>query len=150
MQGTPTPGPSRAIRQPSRRKIEYVPLAHEVVTAGGRDLDAIQHEFALAAQRPLKDISEWGTVDIEALTLSLRSRISMELSYALTTFTILTLMPFKHSGFPISQAPDLFEELLDLVEDIAFEGAEDTWSKNEPHGPIITHRQLVNHLVEEG
>lgn len=142
--------PARTIRQPSRRKIEYVPFAREVDTAGGRDLDLIQQEYARAAQAPMKDLNEWNTVDVEALTMSLRSRISMELSYALTTFTIITLMPWKHSPPLISQIPDLFEELIDLIEDVAFDAPEDNTPKNVPQSPIITHRHLINGLLEEG
>lgn len=137
-------------RQPSRRKISYIPYAREVDTAGGRDLDAIQQEFAHASQRPIKDLSEWGAVDVEALTMSIRSRISTELSYGLTTFTILTLMRMKDASFPITQAPDLFEELLDLVEEVAFEETESS-KKNELLDTfIITHRQLMNIIIEEG
>lgn len=89
-------------------------------------------------------------MDIEALVMSLRSRLSTELSYALTTMSILSIMPFKHTGFPIAQAPDLFEELLDLVEDVAFDGPEEELPRDAPYTPIVTHRQLINDLVEEG
>lgn len=136
-------------RQPSRRKISYIPYAREVDTAGGRDLDAIQQEFAHASQRPIKDLSEWGTVDVEALTMSIRSRISTELSYALTTFTILTLMRMKDASFSISQAPDLFEEILDLVEEVSFDEPESSKKNELSDTPIVTHRQLMNMITEE-
>ncbi|EKM60949.1 uncharacterized protein PHACADRAFT_83217 [Phanerochaete carnosa HHB-10118-sp] len=142
---------TRTIRQPSRRKIEYVPLAREVDSAGGRDLDAIQQEYLHVAQRPIKDLNDWGTVDIEALTLSLRSRLSHELSYALATMTVLTLVPYKqYSGFPISQTPDLFEELLDVLEETAFSEPEEDMPRNAPYKPIVTHRHLIKGLIEEG
>ncbi|KAI0094715.1 hypothetical protein BDY19DRAFT_914190 [Irpex rosettiformis] len=137
-------------RQFLRRKITYIPFAREVTTAGGRDLDAIQQEFAHASQRPLRDLSEWGTVDIEALTMSLRSRISTELSYALTTFTILSLLRIKNEPFLVSQAPDLFDETLDLLEEVAFGEAEDVGEDDHPDSPIITHRKLLDSLLEEG
>ncbi|KZT06860.1 uncharacterized protein LAESUDRAFT_759031 [Laetiporus sulphureus 93-53] len=155
---TPVAAVPRTIRVPSRRKIEYVPLLREDDTAGGRNLDAIQHELIRASHRPIKDMNEWGQVDIEALALSLRSRLATELSYALMTFTMLTLMRFpnsKDSGFPITYAPDLLEEVLDILEDIGLEG-----DASEKHGSsdtapatekrIRTHRELVNALVEEG
>ncbi|KAI0704912.1 hypothetical protein BC835DRAFT_1315745 [Cytidiella melzeri] len=138
------------IRQPSRRKIIYTPYVREVDTAGGRSVDAIQQDLALASQKPLKDLSEWGTVDVEALTMSLRSRLSTELSYALTTFTVLALVRIKEGAFVLSQAPDLFEELLDLLEEVAFDGFEDSEEEGHPDTPIITHRALMNTLVEEG
>ena len=80
------------MRQPSRRKIEYIPLAPEPQTYGGRDLEKIQNEWHRMTARPLKHSDEFGHVDIDALTLSLRSRISTELSYSLTTFGLLTLV----------------------------------------------------------
>lgn len=137
------------VRQPSRRKISYIPLAREVDTAGGRDLDGMQQEFAHASQRPIKDPGEWGTVDVEALTMSVRSRISTELSYALTIFTLITLPRVSGIAFPITQAPDLFEEVLDLVEEVAFGELEDDYADDHPDTPVITHRHIVNTLVEE-
>ena len=98
-------------------------------------------------------MNEWGQVDIDALTLSLRSRLATELSYALTTLTMLSLMryPHKDPGFPIQQAPELLEEALDLLEDIAFDGADDDASIHPvPDGRIHTHRELVNGVMEEG
>ncbi|KAI0348643.1 hypothetical protein BDW22DRAFT_1404472 [Trametopsis cervina] len=137
-------------RKPSRRKITYVPYAREVETAGGRDLDALQQEFAHAAQKPLRDLNDWGTIDVEALTMSIRSRIGTELSYALTTYTILTLVRIKDGSFLIAQTPDFFEELLDLLEEVAYNGVEDLDGDDHPDTPIITHRQLLNRLIEEG
>ncbi|KAH8100630.1 hypothetical protein BXZ70DRAFT_938118 [Cristinia sonorae] len=148
-QAAATVVPGRTIRQPSRRKIEYVPYAREVETAGGRDLNAIVHELNAAAHRPMRHIDEWGSVDIDALTMSLRSRIATELSYALTTFTILTLMRGTMSGFPVTQAPDLFEELLDLIEELAFDEAEDGDGQLEATR-IITHREIVSYLNDDG
>lgn len=89
---------------------------------------------------------------MEALTLSLRSRITTELSYSLTTFTLLTLMRnsnHKEAGFPIGQAPDLLEEALDLIEDLAFDGMEDVEDVLDD-SPVVTHRELLNTLLEEG
>lgn len=140
---------SRPLRQPSRRKIEYIPLAREIETAGGRDLDAIVHELNLSGQRALKDLSEWGTVDVEALMLSLRSRIATELSYALTTFTVISLIRWKETGFAVAQAPDLFEELLDLAEETAFGEPEEDKFTDDQDTAIITHRHLVDTILEE-
>src|ERR1700722_14565805 len=95
--------PPRPRPQPSRRKIEYIPLAREVDSHG---LRLIEEELSRITRcRPLQDINEWGTVDIEALTMSIRSRLSTELSYALTTFTLLSTMRGQTpgSGFPIVQ-----------------------------------------------
>ena len=50
--------PARTIRQPSRRKIEYVPLAREVDSAGGFNLDQVQEELNRAAQIPIKELGD--------------------------------------------------------------------------------------------
>lgn len=155
--GAPTPAtmpaPPRPRQQPSRRRIEYVPLAREVETYGGRDLKLLETELgSLPQRRPIRDISDWGTVDIEALTMSLRSRLSTELSYALTTFTLLSTMRGQTagSGFPVFQSPDLFDEMLDLLEELAFGDAE-SLSETGPslaNSPIITNRELMNLVYE--
>ncbi|KAI8995524.1 hypothetical protein BD414DRAFT_479785 [Trametes punicea] len=152
VEGPVAPTVTRTIRQPSRRKIEYVPYAREVETAGGRDLQAIQSEWHRMSTKPVRHIDEWGQVDIDALTLSLRSRVSTEVSYALTTFTILTLLraPDQGRGFPIVQAPDLLDEMVDLVEDLAFDEDEDEGYPDGDPSPIVTHKELVNSVVEEG
>ncbi|KAH9937577.1 uncharacterized protein B0H18DRAFT_1113394 [Fomitopsis serialis] len=129
----PTPG-ARVIKQPSRRKIEYVPLGRPIETAGGRDVEAIQHELLRASHRPLKDMNEWGQVDIDALTILMR-------------------YPHKDTGFPILQAPELLEEALDLLEDVAFDDDDDDDDASItslPEGRIRTHKELVNGVVEEG
>ncbi|RDB28970.1 SWI/SNF chromatin-remodeling complex subunit sol1 [Hypsizygus marmoreus] len=147
--------PPRPRPQPSRRKIEYVPLARDVETYGGRDLKFLDAEIGTMPQRrPIRDINDWGTVDIEALTMSIRSRISTELSYALTTFTLLSTMRGQTpgSGFPVVQAADLFDEVLDLLEEQAFGDAEDTPDIDSSlvDSPIATHRELVNMVYESG
>ncbi|EED79133.1 predicted protein [Postia placenta Mad-698-R] len=142
-QSAPAAAP-RTIRQPSRRKIEYIPFSREVDTDGGRDLAALQKEYARAAHRPMKDMNEWGQVDVDAVTMSLRSRISTELSYGLTT----TLRGSR--GFPIAQAPDLLEEVLDILEDVGLEGDEDDTVLGAPVTPVKTYRELVNAVLEDG
>jgi len=135
-------------QQLSRRKIEYVPLAREVHTFGGRDLHAIDQEWnAVVPRRPLREVHDWGTVDIECLCMSIRSRLSIELSYALTTFTVLSTMRGQApgSGFPISQCPDLLEDVLDLVEELAFSEPEKTPTSNLPEHTtrIFSNKELV-------
>lgn len=138
--------------QPMRRKIEYVPLGREVDTYGARDLKAIEAEYANVAIRPLRDVNDWGIVDIEALTMSLRSRLAPELSYALTTLTLLSTMrgQSQGTGFPIIQCLDLFEEILDLLEETAFGGTQDTPSaSSDDDGVFLTNRELVNRIIED-
>ncbi|KAF8633935.1 hypothetical protein AX15_001119 [Amanita polypyramis BW_CC] len=145
---TPASGSSQS-GQPMRRKIEYVPLAREVDTCGGRDLKRFEAEHTSTAPRPLRDINDWGVVDIEALTMSIRSRISVELSYALTTLTLLSTMrgPTQGTGFPIMQCVDLLEEILDLLEEVAFQDAQDPPAEDE--ASFMTNRELVNIVIDD-
>lgn len=131
-------------QQLSRRKLEYVPLAQEIDTYGGRDVQALDAEWTnVVPKRPLRDINDWGVVDIECLCMSIRSRLSVELSYALTTFTVLSTMRGQSpsSGFPIFQCPDLLDDALDLMEELAFDEPEKTLSEHTDN--IFTNRELV-------
>jgi SWI/SNF chromatin-remodeling complex subunit SWI1 len=98
------------------------------------------------------DNNEWGNVDTEVLTMSIRSRLSTELSYALTTFTLLSTMRGQTagSGFPIFQCVDLLDEMLHLLVDQAFDGAEDLPESIGPDDDpyITTNRELVNTVYE--
>lgn len=147
----PTASSSRPRSQLTRTKIEYIPLAREVDTYGGRDLNILEDEYLRSQRRPMRDINEWGTVDIEALTMSIRCRLTVELSYALTTLTLLSTMkgPTQGSGFPIAQCSDLLEEVLDLLEDEAFDGVADTpqYCLTEDT-EIPRHRELVTLALE--
>ncbi|KIK28613.1 hypothetical protein PISMIDRAFT_589784 [Pisolithus microcarpus 441] len=136
----------RSRSQLLRTKVEYIPLAREVDTYGGRDLNLLDEEYHRAQRRAIRDINEWGTVDIEALTMSIRSRLTVELSYALTTLTLLSTMkgPTPGSGFPIAQCTDLLEEVLDLLEDEAFDGVADVQQHLLTDDTRIPrHRELV-------
>lgn len=136
--------------EPSRRKIEYVPIAREVDTHGGRDMKQIESDIVNMGRRTIREIGDWGLIDIDSLTMSIRSRLSTELSYALTTLTLLSTMkgPNPDTGFPLFQAPELFEEVLDLLEDLAFDGVEDTYDPSQDGRDIVTHRELVNTILE--
>ncbi|KAJ3788965.1 hypothetical protein GGU10DRAFT_425893 [Lentinula aff. detonsa] len=152
----PTPatmtGQPRTRQELSRRKIEYKPLVRDIETYGGRDLKQIELELHNSNRRPLRDINDWGTIDIDALTLSIRSKLATELSYALTTLTLLSTMKGQTptSGFPINNCPDLLEEVLDLVEDLAFDDVVDFPEpinlQDDPH--IVTNRELVDIVYE--
>ncbi|KAJ3545888.1 hypothetical protein NMY22_g2260 [Coprinellus aureogranulatus] len=153
-QMTPTTPPNvvRPRQQPSRRKIEYIPLAREIDTYGGRDIKLIENEYSTANTRRIRDINEWGPIDIEHLTLSFRSRLATELSWGITALSLLSTMRAQTpgSGFPIMNCPDLMEEVLDLAEDLAFNGPEaspDDQLFSQPLD-IYTHRQLTNIVLE--
>ncbi|KIY45435.1 hypothetical protein FISHEDRAFT_49481 [Fistulina hepatica ATCC 64428] len=141
------PLPTPQFKRPARRKIEYVPLAREVETYGGRDLAALEHEYVLSLRRPFRDINSWGLVEIDHLVLSLRSRMSTELSYALTTLNVLSILRARNStsGFEVKEAPDLIDEVVDLIEDVAFEGYEDLADEEQD---ILTNRHLIRSVYE--
>ena len=134
-----------------RRKIEYVPLARPIDTAGGRDLKLIEAEVHnLNNRRPLRDLADWGVVEMDSLIMSLRSRLSIELSYSLTTLTVLTSLPPDCRMVQLMACIDLLDELLDLIEDIAYPEGEQEEGPN-PIGSAarnFSNRQLVN-LVQE-
>ncbi|KAH8835206.1 hypothetical protein DL96DRAFT_1702213 [Flagelloscypha sp. PMI_526] len=136
-----------AVQQPSRHKITYVPLAREVETVGGHNLQ----EIALAHQqpRPLRSSDDWGTLEIDALTLSLRSRLSIELSYALTALSMLSTTRVSETrGFPLQKAHDLFDELLDLLEETAFPDGVPS-SSPDLDAPIASNKQLIDQVFEQ-
>ncbi|TFY72887.1 hypothetical protein EVG20_g112, partial [Dentipellis fragilis] len=133
-----------------RRKVEYTPIVRELDTSGGRDLRLLAEEYHRATnRRATRDVNEWGNVDVDLLTMSIRSRISTELSYALTTLTLLSIMRGPNgTGFPIHNCEELVEELLDLLEEIAF--GTDEAKHWEDETKIVTHKQLVSKIVEDG
>jgi SWI/SNF chromatin-remodeling complex subunit SWI1 len=54
------------------------------------------------------------------------------------------------TGFPIAQCEDLMEELLDLLEEQAFDGVVDTFeSSASGDPPTISHREIINTIHEE-
>ena len=147
---TTTPSTSQQPDSGQRRKIEYLPVLREVDTMGGRDLRAITEErHRLTTRHALRDLSEWGNIDIDALTMSLRSRISTEMGYGITTFTLLSIMRGQGtSGFPIANCPDLMDEALDLLLEVGFKEEEEDDAFAETS--IITHKQLVDAILEDG
>lgn len=119
-------------------------------TFGGRDLRAIADgHHRLTARHALREIHEWGNVDIDSLTMSLRSRLPTEMGYAITTFTLLSIMRGQGtSGFPIANCPELMDEALDLLLDVAFKDDEQDDAFTET--VIITHKQLVDAILQDG
>lgn len=146
------PGVPPSRTQITRTKVEYIPLSREIDFTGGRDFNALEEDYLRSQRRPMRDINEWGIVDIEALTMSIRSRLNAELSYALTTITLLSTMrgPTPGSGFPISQCTDLLEEVLDLLEEEAFGTTPDITDYRLGSGAeMVRHRALVDDVFEK-
>lgn len=136
--------------QGQRRKIEYVPFVREITTSGGRDLrNLLDEHMRLHGRRPLREINEWGAVDVEALTMCIRSRLPTELGYALTTLTMLSIMRGPGgAGFLVSASEDLLDELLDLIEEFGFGESVDTVDVQQE--AITTHKELMDSVVDTG
>lgn len=72
---------------------------------------------------PVPHLNELGVVDIQALIMSLKSGMKMELTNALNVLTVLTVQPQIHAQqqqqppqLPLSQCDDLLDVLLDYLE----------------------------------
>ncbi|KAI0079582.1 hypothetical protein K474DRAFT_1591869 [Panus rudis PR-1116 ss-1] len=144
----PTSSSGSTIHVPGRRKIEYIPYCRELDTTGGRELRTIEHEYV--GQRPRKSEDLWGEVNMDALALSIRSRLPTELSYGLTTLLMLSIKRGSASGFPISQAPDLLDEVIDLIEDVAFGDEEDDGQDLAHENKIVTNLHITTSFVGHG
>jgi len=79
-----------------------------------------------------------GLVDIHSLTMSLRSRLASEVSFALNSLTLISMSIRTHPQepntipFPLSRCRDLYDELVDLLEETAF-GFDDDNDDNNQH-----------------
>ncbi|CAD6901918.1 unnamed protein product [Tilletia controversa] len=97
----PAPPPSGASNT-TKYRIEYMPIRRELKSAGGWDLDMIHDFLAPVLEgrgKAPRGVSDLGSVDITQLTLSLRSRLTSEVSYALNTLQILS----SGNGFVVAQ-----------------------------------------------
>ncbi|KAF7306743.1 ARID domain-containing protein [Mycena indigotica] len=136
--------------RPSRRtrnKIEFVPRAREIEHTGGRDLGPFEDD-SLPMRRPMRELQDWGNVSVDHLALSIRSQLSTELAYALTTITFFSTMrgDTPNQGFPIGQCYELLDDMLDVLEDRAFGGAEDDFSAKDY--VMATHKELTTAHVD--
>lgn len=137
-----------------RRKIEYVPLVRVMTSHGGRELGPIESEFhQQTARRPARTIEEYGAVDIDWLTMSLRSGLRIEVSHALgVVFHLAWLRAGNgtNTGLPMAQCDDLADVLLDLLEETAFGTVPDAEEPDDAHlnEKIVTNRQLARYVQE--
>lgn len=112
-----------------RFKVEYSPYTREPDTYGGWNLDMVNNfHHVTRSLRSITSVNDLGIVDIDVLSMSLRSRVSSELSYALTVLDILS-MPGEgddKGGLGLAHCGDLLAELVDLIEETAF--GDDGWA----------------------
>jgi hypothetical protein len=98
----------------------------------GWDERAVRSTFPKSnLAHPTHSIHELEVVDMEAVLMGLRSRLPGELSYALTVLSMLS-MPHPEDqldGLPLMHLPDIFHELLDLLEEAMFgEDGYEAWT----------------------
>lgn len=95
----------------------YIPKTRNVETYGGIDLKYFE-KFEIKPVVP--HLGELGIVDIQAIILSLKSGMKMELTNALNILTVLTAQPnLQHQqapNLPLMQCEDLLDVLLDYLE----------------------------------
>ncbi|KIO30860.1 hypothetical protein M407DRAFT_20182 [Tulasnella calospora MUT 4182] len=157
----PVNGHPPTAQQPSgpRMKIQYRPLFRQLNTYGGRNITAMERERASTqSRRAARPIEEWGEVDIEGLIMSIRSRVAVEVTYALTALLALsTAGRRQEEGFILTPCQDeLIPVLLAFLKETAF-GSEDADESPEPAIPPSqppskqwTHQELLKIALEDG
>lgn len=147
---------------PPNFKVEYMPVRRDVRTFGGWDLDFVDGHLGpvLAGWgRFPRSVRELGHVDMEGLIMSLRSRLEVEVTYALNALLILTAS-VQAPGFNLllSLCEDLCDELLDLLEETAFvEEQQDDFNDEqgqstdavEMPAQVLGHAEWVLGLIED-
>ncbi|KAJ2806276.1 hypothetical protein H4R21_000939 [Coemansia helicoidea] len=111
--GTGTPSASLVTfpAPPPPVPLRFFPLERSVDTFGGVDLQAC---VSLRSRIRLPAISDYGSVDIQALTLSIDSGITMEVTAALNTLIRITAHP--DVVLPLGQCEALAETLFGILE----------------------------------
>jgi hypothetical protein len=97
-------------------QVTYIPKTRNVETYGGVDLKYFD-KFEI--KPPVPHLGELGTIDIQALILSLKSGMKMEMTNALNIITILTVQPQQQQqppSLPLINCDDLLDILLDFLE----------------------------------
>ncbi|GAA6022215.1 hypothetical protein JCM10207_003945 [Rhodosporidiobolus poonsookiae] len=154
-----------------RRKIEYTPMVRPVETYGGVELPFVEARMvALEKMRRPRNLHDLGTVDVHSLTMSLRSRLPSEVSYALNALTLIShsMSIEPNDGgvpFPLGRCGDLADELVELLEETTFgpSGEEDGWTapakgkakakepdeELPPFDPPTSYRELFRLVSDE-
>ncbi|KAF0400453.1 SWI/SNF chromatin-remodeling complex subunit SWI1 [Gigaspora margarita] len=92
------------------QKVNYAPKTRRVDSYGGLDLRVFE-KFSLPLNIP--GIQDLGTVDVHALTMSLKCGMKLEVTSALNTLT--TLSCYKNLIIDLKQCGDLVDILLDMI-----------------------------------
>jgi hypothetical protein len=109
--------------------------------------------------KSIRTVREMGVVDVTNLILSLRSRLEIEVSYALNSLLILSSGAGTRpdsAGLKLDACGDLLEELLELLRETAFvegrpeeDGSKDVDAQSSGATGITSHSQLVFETLQE-
>ncbi|KAJ2848683.1 hypothetical protein IWW36_003145, partial [Coemansia brasiliensis] len=94
-------------------QLRFFPLERSLDTVGGVDLQSC---VMFRPQLRLPSVSDYGTLDIRALTLSIDSGITMEVTNALNTLVTATACP--EVVLPLGHCEELVETLFGVLENI--------------------------------
>lgn len=101
-----------------RFKVEYRPLHMPLGNMGAWDERAVASTFPkYNIGAPSRSVHDLGVVDMDAVLMSLRSRMPKELGYAITVLSMLS-MPHPEegiAGLPLAHITEIYEEMLDLL-----------------------------------
>ncbi|WVO16245.1 hypothetical protein L204_103916 [Cryptococcus depauperatus] len=133
-----SPAPERSVEPQSsfkrpRYRVEYRPIHVPLPTFAGWEPAMISSTFPKNSLRQgTRAIHDLAVVDMEAILMGLRSRLSKELGYAVTVLAMLS-MPHPEeniNGLPLHHLREVFLELLELTAESVFgeEGYEE-WMK---------------------
>ncbi|CEG75877.1 hypothetical protein RMATCC62417_10853 [Rhizopus microsporus] len=149
---TPQQAQTSTASQGSPVQATYIPKTRNVETYGGIDLKYFD-KFEI--KPPVPHLGELGVIDIQALTLSLKSGMKMEVTNALNILTVLTVQPNiqqqQAPNLPLAQCDDLLDTLLDYLEQDIL-GTYKRFQLNDDDGPNETvdetkKGQILNELT---
>lgn len=137
-----SPGNEHASK--SLQQITYIPKTRNVETYGGIDLKYFD-KFEI--KPPVPHLNELGVIDIQALIMSLKSGMKMEITNALNILTILTVQPQVQQQqqaphLPLSQCEDLLDVLMDYLE-------QDMLSESAVNASHLTYTDLFDMSLDE-
>lgn len=146
------PPPSN-LPQP-RPKIQYRPLFRTLNSYGGRNLAALERDRAgILSKRSVRPIEEWGEIDIEGVIMALRSRVNVEITYAISALLAVSIAgKQEQAAFPLQPCEDLVPVLVDLLKDIALPGIpEELPARPEHKSPskVYSHHDLLKMALDD-
>jgi hypothetical protein len=114
--GTSNPTAPPPPKRP-RWKVEYKPLKMPAPGLGSWEAGTVVSTFPKYNLRPSsRSIHDLKVVDMDAILMSLRSRLPNQLGYAITVLSMLSLTyPDESRGLPLGVLTEIFEELLELL-----------------------------------